>query len=186
MAASARAAVSVPDSSLDEVRAELLAVKARIDEKAARQLEPVIKSLGDINTALLDELAEQGTAAQLVQEYLTHRDAKDALKKRYDADKAALDATLDRLEGVMLNQLNAQGADNIKTPHGTFYRQVATSATVADWPVLLEHIKATEDWDMLERRVNKTAVVSFSEASGGDLPPGVNFKTAINVNVRRS
>jgi hypothetical protein len=38
---------------------------------------------------------------------------------------------------------------------------------------------------MLERRVSKTAVDEYV-AAHQDLPPGVNYTTAISVNVRRS
>jgi hypothetical protein len=55
---------------------------------------------------------------------------------------------------------------------------------VADWDQTLNWIKTEGAWHMLDRRVNKTAVEAYREANN-DLPPGVNWRDEIVVNVRR-
>ena len=58
------------------------------------------------------------------------------------------------------------------------------SASVADWDAVLDHIRENDAWEMLERRVNKTAVEQF-KAVNDDLPPGVNWSETQVVNFRR-
>jgi hypothetical protein len=55
---------------------------------------------------------------------------------------------------------------------------------VADWDAFLDHVRENEAWEMLERRVNKTAVEQFKSVEG-DLPPGVNWAETQVVNFRR-
>ena len=78
----------------------------------------------------------------------------------------------------------------MKTAHGTAYIAYRESATVADWDVLLGFIKKSEAWDLLERRVSKSAVKDrMEEDRNGNYhqepPPGVNFVRIEGVNVRR-
>ena len=60
-----------------------------------------------------------------------------------------------------------------------------TSATVADWDAYLAFVQTNERWDMLEKRCAKLAVEQY-RAANDDLPPGINWKSAVTVNVRRA
>ena len=53
-----------------------------------------------------------------------------------------------------------------------------------NWDTLLDHVKDNDAWEMLERRVNKTAVEQF-KAVNDDLPPGINWSETQVVNFRR-
>jgi hypothetical protein len=56
---------------------------------------------------------------------------------------------------------------------------------VADWDATLDFIKANEHWQMLEHRVSKQAVEEY-KSEHGDLPPGVDWREEVTVNVRRA
>jgi len=58
------------------------------------------------------------------------------------------------------------------------------TATVADWDAVLDFIRENEAYDMLERRVNKTAVRGYIDANS-KVPSGVNFGSRLSINVRR-
>ena len=58
------------------------------------------------------------------------------------------------------------------------------SAVVSDWDAILDHVKENEAWELIERRVNKTAIKEFRDEHD-DLPPGVSWNEAQVVNVRR-
>lgn len=120
----------------------------------------------------------------LVTRYIAARDRKkvimDAAKKKCEQ----IDAALEVAEAALLKFLNENGIENVKTAAGTAYKSVSTSATVGDWDQTLEFIKANDAWHMLERRVSKVAVEEYI-AETQDLPPGVNWKTFTQVNIRR-
>lgn len=121
----------------------------------------------------------------LVEGYIKARDKKAEYKAAYEKQVAALDSWMTQAEQVILATLNEIGSDSCKTPFGTAYKQERTSATVADWDSTLSFIQANALWTMLERRVNKTAVEEYV-AANEDLPPGVNWRREVVVNVRRS
>jgi len=123
--------------------------------------------------------------ADVVERYIALRDKKSEHKKAYEAKVEAIDAALEKLEAFIMTRLDEQGVDSVKTSVGTAYKSTRTSATVADWPMVLDWIKNGENWDMLEKRVNKSFVESF-RTEYDDLPPGVNWREEKVINIRRS
>lgn len=125
-------------------------------------------------------------ASELVEKYLSLRDKKAEIKAEYEKKVAAVDGALDKIEAVLLNTFNTMGIENIKTPAGTAYVSVRTSATVADRDAFLHgFVIPNEAWEFLENRVSKSAVEQFKEANN-DLPPGLNWREERVVNIRRS
>ena len=122
---------------------------------------------------------------ELVDKYIELRDAKSKVKAAYDAKVARIDAVLDKIEGVLLTQFQESGMESVRTKSGTAYKQTRTSAGIADWDSVLEYIRENDLWNMLERRVSKAAVEQFKDAHG-DLPPGINWREEVVINVRRA
>lgn len=120
----------------------------------------------------------------IVDRYIKLRDKKAELAAKLKADTEKLDAAMERCEQFILNHLNANGMESCGTAAGTAYKAPVTSATVADWEALLDYIKVNQMWNMLERKVNKTAVIEFKNAND-DLPPGVNWREETVVRIRR-
>lgn len=120
------------------------------------------------------------TMDQLVGAYVTQRDRLDALRAEQKEREAPVRSKMEHLEAAMQKLLLDQGATNVKTPHGTAYLQKWTSAAVRDFDSVLAYVREHGRWDLLERRVNKTAVMEIGEV------PGVEIQTGQKVNVRRS
>jgi hypothetical protein len=121
----------------------------------------------------------------IIEKYIELRDKKSELSAAYKKKVAGLDAALDQLEAILLEKLNEIGMDSAKGSTGTVYKSRRTSATVADWDYVLDHIQKNELWNMLEKRVSKQAVEQYVEEHG-DLPPGINWREELVVNIRRS
>lgn len=121
----------------------------------------------------------------IVERYIQLRDRKAQMKAAYEASVADITAGMNKLEGAILASLNEQGAESFRTAHGTAYKSTSTSATVADWDSLLGFVKENGAWEMLEKRVSKAAVDQY-RAANDDLPPGINYREAVSVGVRRS
>lgn len=122
---------------------------------------------------------------ELVNKYIELRDAKSTIKAQADAKIAKLDAVLDKIEAALLAEFTESGIESMRTKAGTAYKQTRTSAGVADWESVLRFIQDNGLWHMLEKRVNKSAVEQFKDANG-DLPPGLNWREEVVINVRRS
>lgn len=123
------------------------------------------------------------TIDQLVEKYIALRAAVKAKEAAHKAEVAPFKEMMAKLEQVFYDQMQEQGLKSLPTAHGTPYQSKRTSATVADWSVLLPFILDGGHTDMIERRVNKTAVEAYIEEHG-DLPPGVNWREEVVVNVR--
>ena len=121
----------------------------------------------------------------IVERYVQMRDRLAQMKADYDASTAEIKAGMTKLEGAIMDTLNEQGVESVRTNAGTAFKSVSTSATIADWDAYLDFVKSNDRWDMLEKRCSKLAVDQYRVAND-DLPPGVNWKSAVTVNVRRA
>jgi len=121
----------------------------------------------------------------LIEKYIEIRDAKQEIVNKHKAKIAKLDKVLDKIEAFILEQFNEDGVESARCSSGTAYKSVRASCGVADWDTTLAYIREHDLWNMLEKRVNKTAVEEFRDAQG-DLPPGLNWREEVTINVRRS
>lgn len=121
----------------------------------------------------------------LLKLYIKLRDQRAQRKAAYEEDDADDRGKQDKIEIEFLRRFNERGIDNVAARGiGTAYRSTRASATVADWDALLEHVQDNEAWEMIERRVNKTAVQQYRDEHD-DLPPGVNWSETQVINFRR-
>lgn len=121
------------------------------------------------------------TMEQLTQEYLDRRDQLEKLKQEFKDRETPIKNEMDKIEQAMHRIMNDQGVTSMKTPAGTPYLQTWTSTKVADWEEAFRYIQQHERWDMLQRAVNKTAVLESEEPV-----PGIEVQQGYKVNVRRS
>lgn len=122
---------------------------------------------------------------ELVGKYIQLRDKKAEMDAEHKARVSKITEALDKIEYVLLKEFHASGMDSVKTSAGTAYTQTRMSATVADWDIALKFIRDHDAYDMLEKRVAKSAVEAYIEETGTP-PPGVNIRQEVVVNVRRS
>ena len=123
--------------------------------------------------------------ASLLKIFIGLRDKRSKRKADYDADDADDKYKQNKIETEFLRRFNERGIDNVSSREfGTAYRSTRVSAVVSDWDAILDHVKENNAWELIERRVNKTAVKEFKEEHD-DLPPGVSWNEAQVVNVRR-
>ena len=123
--------------------------------------------------------------ATLLKAFIQLRDRRAQRKPAYEADDAGDKAKQAKIDVEFLRRFNDRRIDNVSSKGvGTAYRSVRTSATVADWDELFGFIQQEEAWEMIERRVNKTAVEQYRSVND-ELPPGVNWSETQVINFRR-
>lgn len=125
------------------------------------------------------------TADQVTFAYINLRDKRKELKDAYEAADAELVAKMDKIEVWLLMQLDALGADSLKTEHGTAYISTRDRATCGDWGTFWEWAAANGRVDMLEKRVATKPVAEYLEQYG-ELPPGISIERERSVTIRRA
>ena len=80
----------------------------------------------------------------LLKIFIGLRDKRSQRKADYDADDAGDKDKQNRIETEFLRRFNERGIDNVSSREfGTAYRSTRSSATVADWEAVLDHVIRT-------------------------------------------
>lgn len=124
------------------------------------------------------------TIDQVIGAYLKLRNKKEAIEAETKDKVKGIKDQLLKLEAWIKEKADAEGVTSFKTEHGTAFLTTTDYANVADWDSVLNFILENEAFDMLEKRVSKTAVRGYIEATKA-VPSGVNYGTRIDVNVRK-
>ena len=125
------------------------------------------------------------TPDRLVEMYVLLRDRVAEIKQRHKDELARPTLAMAKLEGLMLDALNASNVQSMRANQGTFYKINRTSCTVEDWSTVLDYIRQNNLWELLESRVSKSAVEAIV-ADTGAVPPGVKITTFVDVGIRRA
>jgi len=118
-------------------------------------------------------------ANKLIETYVKLRDKKKEVQDRHKAELEPFDEGLMKIEAKLLQVMTDSGVEKIGGGAGTAFTKVNTSVTVGDWEKIVDYVKENEAYDILERRVAKTAVLER-----GDVP-GLNVNQVKVVQVRR-
>jgi hypothetical protein len=122
---------------------------------------------------------------KMAKTYLKMRAKCHAITKAADDEVAAIKAKMAVIENAAAQHLHQIKANSVATPAGTFYRQEDIKPSVGDWDALYTWIAEHNEFEMLERRVKKTAVAEYMERTKGHLPPGVAVHREYVVRVRQ-
>lgn len=120
-----------------------------------------------------------------VGQYIALRDKIKAIKDKQKLELAPYTETLEKLNGVLLGHLNTVGGDRVGTSHGTVYKTIKKSASIADASAFWTYVVTAGDFDMVDKKANATAVEAYIKANK-TTPPGVNFSVLEVVGVQRS
>jgi len=120
---------------------------------------------------------------EAVSKYLELRNKKAKIAADAKAQVAVLEEAMEKIEAFFLSHMNKHGLESLPTGAGTPYKSTKVSVTVSDWTEFLPWVRENEKWDMLNRAASKDAVKAFKEENQ-DLPPGLNWREEIVVNVR--
>ena len=121
---------------------------------------------------------------KVIETYLKLRAKKEAIESEAKEKVVEIKANLIKLEAYLKEKMDAEGETSKKPPFGTAFITTTDFAQVGDWDATLSFIKENEAWDMLEKRVSKTAVRGYIDHNKV-VPDGENYGTRIDVNVRK-
>jgi predicted choloylglycine hydrolase len=120
-----------------------------------------------------------------VGQYVKLRDLIKAKEDKHKEELKPFKEALEKLNVAMVAHLTSVGADSVNTQFGTVYRTIKKSATIADMDLFWSYVTTNSDFDMIDKKANKTRVEDYINENGGQLPPGVTFSQVEQVGVRR-
>jgi hypothetical protein len=129
---------------------------------------------------------EDMSASKLSAIYLKIRDARSALKSKYEDEDKQLEAQMDVIEAKLLDICKTTDADSIKTQAGTVMRRVAVRYWTNDWDSMYEFIKDNDALGLFEKRISQTNMKQFLEENPDKFPKGMLLDSQYKITVRRS
>lgn len=131
-------------------------------------------------------MSEDISLDKLVATFIKMRDARDEIKREADDKMRDIESQMQTVNQKILDMLSAQGADSVKTPHGTAYRTVKSRYWTNDWESLYDFIAESDAFDLLEKRIHQSNMKQFLEENPALMPKGINVDSEYQVVVRRS
>ena len=130
-------------------------------------------------------MSEKSKQEQVVERMIAIRDARAALKSKYEAEDKNLKEQYERGEGWLMNELQSSGATGLKFECGSVTQTTTMQASIGDWGALSQFIVENREVDLLQHRVSTTALKTYLEASGDKVPPGINVTNIRGITIRR-
>jgi len=124
------------------------------------------------------------TVDSVIKKYMKLRDEKAAIEAEIKERVDKIKADMAKLEAFLKAKMDADGLTSFKSEHGTAFLTTTDFANIEDWDAVLKFIREEEAYDMLEKRVSKTAVRGYIDANK-EVPPGIRYGTKLDVNIRK-
>jgi len=125
------------------------------------------------------------TPADLIQRYVELRATKTLIVAAQSAQLKPYSEAMETIELALLDYLNQNGLDNLKSPFGTAYRSTVVNTKMIDRQALVADCKARDNFDVFTNSLTKEVVKAYLEEYK-QAPPGVEISTFATVNVRKS
>lgn len=122
---------------------------------------------------------------KLTRVYIKIRDARAALKAKFEEEDTALTEQLDMIKRALLDYCTEHGVESVRTAEGVFYRTTKTRYWTSDWESMHKFILKHEVPEFFEKRLNQGAVKQFLEENPEVVPPGLNTDVEYVVTVRK-
>lgn len=135
-----------------------------------------------------DDTEEQDldlTTDQLVKAYRKLRARIDEEEEAFKARTGHLKTLMDEVSAKLLDFLNANNLDNVRTQEGTVSRRVSTRYWTSDWDSMYEFIRENDAQELLERRIHNGNMRTFIEENPDLLPKGLQVDNRYIVQVRK-
>lgn len=118
-------------------------------------------------------------------QYVKLRDRIKEITDKHAEELKPFKEAKELLEQYFLAELERMNVSSVKGGHGTVYKTMRASATVADGAAFRAYVEETGAWELCDIRANAPAVRDFIEANGTP-PAGVNFSNTVTVGCRRA
>ena len=118
-----------------------------------------------------------------IEVYVAKRDELDAKRKEFKDYEKHFKSKLEELAahiGAVMGDV-----ESVKTAAGTAFRATKDFASVQDSEKFFEYVLESGDVNLLNKAANKTGVKEYMEEHKGIAPPGIEYGTKVEIQVRR-
>lgn len=120
---------------------------------------------------------------EAVKSYIEHRNALKAFMAQAKIVEDTTKADLAKVSMWLRQKGDELGIDSFKTQYGTAFRNVKTSYRMGNWTQFIEWVKATDNFQCLEKRVAKLSTKEIHDETGV-IPPGIDYSAEVEFDVR--
>jgi hypothetical protein len=121
---------------------------------------------------------------RLTRAYVNIRNARRKLAADFKKQDDDLKAKLDLLDVELLKQLRKTKQQSARTKSGTAYLHVETNYAAENWDKVLAWAIKNDEFEILQKRLNKTFLTNYMEGHKGKLPPFIKVHSEQTVKVR--
>jgi aspartate/methionine/tyrosine aminotransferase len=123
------------------------------------------------------------TLDQVTAAYTASREEIRGLKAQIEK----IEELQEKRANYLLQQLQKDGLQNVKTQHGTVYLSLKESVTVSDADSFFQWVRDNDKFEFLNKAANKTAVLeAMGDKRNEQPPPGVNYSAVRVAQIRKS
>ena len=121
---------------------------------------------------------EQSTMNSIIDERASLKAQMDGLNKRFKEFREALD----QVDRMLLKKMDNEGLSRTANSMASVSINEDIVPDVADWDALYDHVIATGDFSLIQRRVSSTAYREILKM--GEAVPGLQPRTVRRINFR--
>jgi hypothetical protein len=122
---------------------------------------------------------------RVVQARQAIKDARTVKRHAWEKEDLALEEDQKKLDTLLLDMLNKNGASSIATEHGTVIRSLKLKPSAADWGAIWAWAVANNGFEIVEKRLKAAFIKEYMDENDGAIPPGINVHREYEVSVRR-
>lgn len=127
----------------------------------------------------MSQESESPSANLLAKIYVKIRDKRRELEKQV----AELKEQQDVVAAQLLEICKEQGAQTIRTEHGTVSRRIAKNYWTNDWDSFYKFVKENDAFSLLYQRINNKNMEEYLEGNPDLLPPGLNAEVTQTITI---
>lgn len=126
------------------------------------------------------------TMDKLIRAYLKIREKRSELAATFKQEDEELKAKLMIIEQAFQSHCEEQGLTSIKTDLGTAYRTEESRWYPADWGAMYDWLKEKNAPELLEKRLNQSAIKEYMEENPDEVIPSLRSDTQYRFRVRKA
>ena len=134
---------------------------------------------------MTDQNEEAIPLDKLARVYRKIRDRIQLLTQDYEKTVEELKEQQTAITIAMKDHMLAIGSTSIKTNEGTIILSEKTRYYTDDWDAFKSFVREHDAFDLFEKRIHQTNMVTFLEENPGEVPPGLNSSTEYAISVRK-
>jgi len=123
---------------------------------------------------------------RLIKAYVSCRDALNDRRRDFKVIEDKYKSDMEVFANKLMELAKEMGVDSFKSEYGTAFKKVTDYVSVADWDLFSKFVIDNDMTQMLPKNANKTAVKEYMTENNNQLPPGIEYGSKVEMQVRRS